>query len=98
MFSFFQYFVLFYLTFPVWSKFPYFPLIGKCLLICLGFPGFPVRVGTLELKELSLIICLQIQDFTNFLPAWAAKIAKVMFAQACGTHYVDKGGGYVSNT
>ena len=31
MFSFFQYFVLFSLTFPFCSKFPDFSLTGKCL-------------------------------------------------------------------
>ena len=37
----------FSLTFPVCSKFPDFSLTGKCLAIFPGFPGFPVRVGTL---------------------------------------------------
>ena len=37
----------FSLTFPVCSKFPDFSLTGKCLPIFPGFPGFPVRVGTL---------------------------------------------------
>ena len=45
IFSFFQYFVWFSLTFPVCSKFPDFSLTGKCLP---NFPGFPVRVGTLS--------------------------------------------------
>ena len=39
----------FSLTFPVCSKFPDFSLTGKCLPIFPGFPGFPVRVGTLHL-------------------------------------------------
>ena len=38
----------FSLTFPVCSKFPDFSLTGKCLPIFPGFPGFPVRVGTLS--------------------------------------------------
>ena len=39
----------FSLTFPVCSKFPDFSLTGKCLPIFPGFPGFPVRVGTLSI-------------------------------------------------
>ena len=38
----------FSLTFPVCSKFPDFSLTGKC---CPIFPGFPVRVGTLQRKS-----------------------------------------------
>ena len=38
-------------TFPVCSKFPDFSLTGKCLPIFPGFPGFPVRVGTLLVKK-----------------------------------------------
>ena len=40
----------FSLTFPVCSKFPDFSLTGKCLPI---FPGFPVRVGTLNTCDFS---------------------------------------------
>ena len=42
----------FSLTFLVCSKFPDFSLTGKCLPIFPGFPGFPVRVGTLPVVPL----------------------------------------------